>query len=88
MPKIADFDSSVRKLVTTTIAQALHIEDNGLLNFKLELLKELHKVIKKVNHNHVEPWLLDCLVLHEIMVDETKAKAIDESTKKSSQLHD
>lgn len=88
MPKIADFDAPVRQLVTKTIAQVLHIEDNGLLSFKLELLKELHKAIKKVKHDFVEPWLLDCLVLHEIMVDEQKAKAIDESTKKSTQLHD
>ena len=84
MPKIADFDAPVRQLVTKTIAQVLHIEDNGLLSFKLELLKELHKAIKKVKHDFVEPWLLDCLVLHEIMVDEQKAKAIDESTKKST----
>ena len=27
--------------------------------------------------------LLDSLVLHDIMVDETKARAIDESSKKS-----
>ena len=70
MPKIADFDAPVRQLVTKTTAEVLHIEDNGLLSFKLELLKELHKALKKVQHNFVEPWLLDCLVLHEIMVDE------------------
>lgn len=36
----------------------------------------------------MEPNLLDCLVLHLIIVDEEKAKAISESTHKSSQLHD
>jgi hypothetical protein len=88
MPKIADFDAPVRQLVTRTVHEVLHIEDNGLLSFKLDVLKELHKALKKVKHEFVEPYLLDCLVLHEIMVDEQKAKAIDESTKKSTQLHD
>ena len=32
--------------------------------------------------------LLDSLVLHDIMVDETKARAIDESSKKSVEIHD
>ena len=32
--------------------------------------------------------MLDCLVLHLIIVDEDKAKAISESTLKSQQLHD
>jgi len=88
MPKIADFDAPIRQLVTRTVHEVLHIEDNGLLSFKLDVLKELHKALTKVKHEFVEPYLLDCLVLHEIMVDEQKAKAIDESTKKSTQLHD
>lgn len=36
----------------------------------------------------MDPTLLDCLSLHEIIVDEGKAKAIDASTKRSTQLHD
>lgn len=64
------------------------MDDNGLLEFKLDLLKELNKTLKDKNHQHMDISLLDCLVLHEIMVDETKAKAIDASSKKSQQLHD
>jgi len=63
-------------------------DDNGLLEFKLDILKEMHKVLKTKDHAHMSPQLLDCLVLHDIMVDETKARAIDESSKKSQQLHD
>lgn len=36
----------------------------------------------------MNPNLLDSLVLHDIMVDETKARAIDESSKKSQEMHD
>ena len=36
----------------------------------------------------MDPTLLNCLVLHEIIVDEGKAKAIDASNKKQQQLHD
>ncbi len=32
--------------------------------------------------------MLNCLSLHEILVDEGKAKAVDASTKRSQQLHD
>ena len=39
-------------------------------------------------HAHMDPSLLNCLVLHEILVDEGKAKAVDASTKRSQQLHD
>ena len=58
------------------------------MDFKVDVLKELNKVIKTKSHEHMEPNLLDCLVLHLIIVDEEKAKAISESTHKSSQLHD
>ena len=58
------------------------------MNFKVDVLKELNKVIKTKSHEHMEPNLLDCLVLHLIIVNEEKAKAISESTHKSSQLHD
>lgn len=36
----------------------------------------------------MEPHLLDCLVLHTIVVDEEKAKAIAESAQRSQELHD
>ena len=36
----------------------------------------------------MESHLLDALILHQIMVDEGKAKAVDASTKRSQQLHD
>ena len=36
----------------------------------------------------MDSTLLNCLVLHEILVDEGKAKAVDASTKRSTQLHD
>ena len=44
--------------------------------------------MKKEKHHHMEPWVIDCLVLHDIMVDESKAKIIDETTRKNIQLHD
>ena len=36
----------------------------------------------------MEPHLLDCLVLHTIIVDEEKAKAIAQSAQRSQELHD
>jgi hypothetical protein len=39
--------------------------------------------MKKEKHHHMEPWVIDCLVLHDIMVDESKAKIIDETTRKN-----
>jgi hypothetical protein len=61
----------------------LRKDDNGLLEFKLDILKEIHKVLKTKDHTYMDVNLLDSLVLHDIMVDETKARAIDESSKKS-----
>jgi hypothetical protein len=58
------------------------------LEFKLDILKEVHKVLKTKDHQHISPSLMDSLVLHDIMVDETKARAIDESSKKSQEMHD
>jgi hypothetical protein len=46
----------------------------------VDILKELNKVIKVKPHDHMDPKLLDCLVLHLIIVDEEKAKAISEAT--------
>ena len=45
-------------------------------------------MLKSKSHAYMDPTLLNCLVLHEILVDEGKAKAVDQSTKKSQQLHD
>jgi hypothetical protein len=56
-------------------------DDNQLLELKLDILKEIHKTIKSKSHDLFEPSLLDCLVLHEIMVDEGKARAVDNSNK-------
>lgn len=56
-------------------------DDNHLLEFKLDILKEIHKSLKSKNHDLFDHSLLDCLVLHEIMVDEGKARAIDASNK-------
>ena len=66
-----------------TLSGLLRKDDNSLLEFKLDILKEISKVLKSKSHEHMDPHLLDCLVLHEIMVDEDKAKAVDESSKKS-----
>lgn len=52
------------------------------------MIKELHKILKSKPHMYFDPSLLDCLVLHEIIVDEGKAKAVDASTKKQTQMHD
>lgn len=76
-------DRRVREDCTHTIANLLRKDDDSLLEFKLDILKEVHKVLKTKDHSHISPTLMDCLVLHDIMVDETKARAIDESSKKS-----
>lgn len=76
-------DRRVREDCTQTIANLLRKDDDSLLEFKLDILKEVHKVLKTKDHSHISPTLMDCLVLHDIMVDETKARAIDESSKKS-----
>ena len=88
MPKIAANEEIIRQTVSRTVAQILKLEDNSIITFKLDLLKELHKAVKSRPHIKMESWLLDCLILHDIMVDETKAKVIDESTKRTHQLHD
>ena len=88
LPKLASQDAPIRKEVTQVLFDLLAHEDQQLLDFKVDILKELNKVIKSKSHEHMEPNLLDCLVLHLIIVDEEKAKAIADSTHKSSQLHD
>ena len=57
------------------------------MDFKLEILKELAKIIKTKPHNKMDPNLLDCIVSNLIIVDEEKAKAIDSSSKKIEDLH-
>jgi len=75
-------------VATRTIKRLLRVDNNNLLDFKLDILKALQVVLKSKPHEHMDPSLLNCLVLHEILVDEGKAKAVDESTKRSQQLHD
>lgn len=73
----------IRLLAGKTLSNILRKDDNTLLDFKLDILKEISKILKTKPHEHMDPHLLDCLVLHEIMVNEDKAKAVDESSKKS-----
>eukprot|EP00347_Sterkiella_histriomuscorum_P017847 403347746 len=87
MPKISTNDLAIRKIVTSTIFELISKDDNTLLDFKLEILKELSKVLKQIpNHNRIDANLLDCLVTHKIIIDEAKAKVIDENTRKLTQL--
>jgi hypothetical protein len=76
-------DLRIRKAATKTIKELLKRDDNQLLDFKLEILKEILKVTKTKPHKYFDPNLLDCLVLNEIMVDEGKAKAVEVSNKKT-----
>ena len=62
--------------MTQTLFELLAHSDQSLLDFKADILKELNHVLKTRPHHHMEPNLLDCLVLHLIIVDEDKAKAI------------
>jgi hypothetical protein len=76
MPKLASQDNFVRKEATAALFELLAHTDQSLLDFKVEILKELNNVIKSKSHEHMEANLLDCLVLHLIVVDEERAKAI------------
>ena len=82
MHQLGSKDLVIRQTVTKTMKSLLKRDENGLLEFKLEIIKELHKVIKSKAHIYFDPSLLDSVVLHEIMVDEGKAKAVDASSKK------
>lgn len=73
----------MRSIATRTIKKLLRVDDNNLLAFKVEILKQLQQTLKNKPHAHMDPTLLNCLTLHEILVDEGKAKAIDASTKRS-----
>ena len=86
--KLSNQDEEVRGVATKSIKKLLRMDNNNLLEFKLEILKQIQTVLKSKPHQHMDPTLLNCLVLHEILVDEGKAKAVDASTKRSTQLHD
>jgi activator of 2-hydroxyglutaryl-CoA dehydratase len=86
MPRLATKDLVIRNEITQTVFTLLRSEDNTLLDFKVEILKELGKTIKSKEHALMDPTLLDCLVSHRIIVDEAKAKIIDESTRKVEKL--
>ena len=76
MPRIASHEIANRKEVTQLLFDLLKSTDQGLLDFKVDILKELNKVIKQKPHSLMDPKLLDCFVLHLIVVDEEKARAI------------
>ena len=86
MPRLSTKDLVIRDECTSTIFELLKSEDNTLLDFKVEILKELGKTIKSRDHSQMSSNLLDCLVTHKIIVDEEKAKMIDSSSKKAEQL--
>lgn len=80
IPNLASHNIGPRKEVTETIFELLSSTDQSLLDFKCDILKELNEVIKTRSHDKMDPKLLDCLVLHLIVVDEDKARAISAST--------
>ena len=80
LPLLGSKEVVIRKEVTRTLFDLLAHTDQSLLDFKVDILKELNKVIKSCPHEHMEPNLLDCLMLHLIIVDEKKAQAIQDST--------
>jgi hypothetical protein len=86
MPRLATKDLVIRNECTSTLFELLKSEDNTLLDFKVEILRELNKTIKSSEHSLMDPQLLDCLVTHKIIVDEAKAKIIDQSSRKAEQL--
>ena len=73
----------IRQQCTTTVFELLSSSDNTLLDFKVEILRELSHAIKSRDHSLMDPSILDCIVTHRIIVDEAKAKMIDASSKKA-----
>lgn len=73
----------MRSVATRAIKKLLRVDNNNLLEFKVEILKQIQTILKSKQHTHMDPTLLNGLVLHEILVDEGKAKAVDASTKRS-----
>ena len=80
LPKLASHDIGPRREVTQLLFDLLGSTDQSLLDFKVDILKELNDVVKTKPHKMMDPKLLDCLVLHLIVVDEDKARAIQAST--------
>ena len=66
--KLANQDEDVRSVATRCIKKLLRVDNNNLLDFKLEILKQLQIILKSKPHTHMDPSLLSCLVLHEILV--------------------
>jgi len=71
-------------MCTASFKAVLKKDDNNLLEFKLDMLREMHKTIKAKAHDLFDPTILDCLTLHDVMVDESKAKIIDDATKNAT----
>lgn len=88
MPHLGSKEKELRKQATDTLFAILSDTDQTQLDFKVDTLRELSKVLQSKSHQHMEPNLLDCLVLHLIIVDEQKAQAMQQSTQKTQQLHD
>ena len=88
LPNLASKNQMIRKRVTKLLYNILGHLDQTLLDFKVDVLKELSKVLKTKPHDLMESNLLDCLVIHLILVDEQKARAVSESTTKSKELHE
>mmetsp|Transcript_4511 Transcript_4511/g.4230 ORF Transcript_4511/g.4230 Transcript_4511/m.4230 type:complete len:104 (+) Transcript_4511:637-948(+) len=86
VPKLATNDLEIRNDCTATLFEILKNNDSSLLEFKLEVIKELSKVIKQRPHNKMDPKILDCLLHHEVIVDEEKAKLVNESSRKIEDL--
>ncbi len=82
MPRLSTKDILIRNECTEALFSIIKSDDNTLLDFKIEALKELSKTIKSKEHSMMDPTLLECLVSHKIIVDESKAKSIDDSAKK------
>jgi len=50
LPRISSHDDYIRKEVTKLLFDLLAHQDQGILDFKVEVLKELNKVIKQKPH--------------------------------------
>lgn len=77
LPRLSTKDLVIRSEVTKTVQEMIRRDDNTLLDFKVEVLRELGKVIKSKEHALMDPALLDCLSDHKIIVDEEKARIVE-----------
>ena len=64
MPKLATMELFIRNECTSTVFDLLKSDDNSMIDFKLEILRELTKTIKSKPHSKMDPNLLDCLIHH------------------------